>query len=563
MIESLVLLPAAESSRDRRFAFLELGTAIVFFLILIGLKFPYAVNQPWDSDEPQHLHVVWAWTSGLLPYRDIFDNHAPLFQALSAPVFALFGERADIVTVMRWAITPVAILILVMTYLLGRRLFSKRVGLWGTILAACFPDFYFKLDEYRPDLFWCAIWLLLLTILTYGKLTPRRLFWAGFTLGIAFAVSMKTTFLLLTILLAAVTVWLVQLMMPSLRLDTGKSPRILSIATPLAGTMIVPFCVIGFFGWQGALNQMYYCVIAHNITASGGQVADFLHRTRDLRFWLFIPMIAGGIWLAKRDPDHLRGLQRLFLLAVTGLYCPLLFSFWPLISKQDYLPFYPIYILVLAFPLVWAGEWLGSKSILPAFLLPAAVAILGLIWLTTIHPPLKPANRTNFAIISDVLKLTQPGETVLDGKGQAIYRRRAFYYVLEQITRERAERGELRDDTPEKLEAYGTAVVVPSHWLTQETDQFVSDNYIAVGPVLVLGKKIMPDKIGRFEFDLPIPAKYTIVGPHGLVSGSLDGMQLNGSRYLSRGAHDLVSPFSSGPVYVIWSRACEKGFSPF
>ena len=30
-----------------------------------------------DSDEPQHLHIAWAWTAGLLPYRDVFDNHAP------------------------------------------------------------------------------------------------------------------------------------------------------------------------------------------------------------------------------------------------------------------------------------------------------------------------------------------------------------------------------------------------------------------------------------------------------------------------------------------------------
>ncbi|HEV8434125.1 MAG TPA: hypothetical protein VGR95_11980, partial [Thermoanaerobaculia bacterium] len=30
-----------------------------------------------DSDEPQHLHVAWGWTQGLVQYRDYFDNHAP------------------------------------------------------------------------------------------------------------------------------------------------------------------------------------------------------------------------------------------------------------------------------------------------------------------------------------------------------------------------------------------------------------------------------------------------------------------------------------------------------
>src|ERR1700676_214435 len=54
-------------------------------------------DQPWNSDEPQHLHVVWAWANGMLPYKDVFDNHSPLFQAISAPLFALLGKRADIV----------------------------------------------------------------------------------------------------------------------------------------------------------------------------------------------------------------------------------------------------------------------------------------------------------------------------------------------------------------------------------------------------------------------------------------------------------------------------------
>src|SRR5207244_1366593 len=144
----------------------------------------------------------------------------------------------------------------------------------------------------------------------------------------------------------------------------------------------------------------------------------FLHRMRDLRFWLFIPAIAGGLWLAKRDENRQRALNRLFFMSVMGLYCPLLFSFWPLISKQDFLPFLPILILVLTYPLVWIGEWIEAKTPLPAFLLPAAVAVSQLGGMTGARPPLKPTNETNFAIISDVLRLTHPGETVLDAKGQ-------------------------------------------------------------------------------------------------------------------------------------------------
>src|SRR6185312_17228889 len=70
---------------------------------LLVLRVVYAWALHVNSDEPQHLHVVWAWTQGLLPYRDVFDNHAPLFQLICAPLLALLGERADLVALMRLA----------------------------------------------------------------------------------------------------------------------------------------------------------------------------------------------------------------------------------------------------------------------------------------------------------------------------------------------------------------------------------------------------------------------------------------------------------------------------
>src|ERR1700719_4251939 len=120
----------------------ELGLGVGFFLMLLFLRWLYVTTQPWDSDEPQHLHVVWAWANGLLPYKDVFDNDAPLFQAMSAPLFSLLGERADIVAAMRWAMLPIAVVILLTTFWIGRRLFSPRVGFWGALLAASYPDLY-------------------------------------------------------------------------------------------------------------------------------------------------------------------------------------------------------------------------------------------------------------------------------------------------------------------------------------------------------------------------------------------------------------------------------------
>src|SRR6266849_10610329 len=81
-----------------------------------------------DSDEPQHLHVAWGWTAGLLPYRDVFDNHAPLFHILTAPLVALIGEDPRILVFMRLAMTPFFAAALVGSFLVGRRLFGARAG---------------------------------------------------------------------------------------------------------------------------------------------------------------------------------------------------------------------------------------------------------------------------------------------------------------------------------------------------------------------------------------------------------------------------------------------------
>jgi hypothetical protein len=130
---------------DSKISKTEIGVTLLIFLALLVLRWFYTSTRGWDSDEPQHLHVVWGWLNGLLPYRDLFDNHMPLFQVLSVPLFASLGERPDIVTAMRWGVVPLMALGIVAIYFIGSRLFSRRIGLWGAVIAAAFPPVYFKM----------------------------------------------------------------------------------------------------------------------------------------------------------------------------------------------------------------------------------------------------------------------------------------------------------------------------------------------------------------------------------------------------------------------------------
>src|SRR5262249_17785812 len=155
-----------------------------------------------DADEPQHLHVVWSWTQGLVQYRDAFDNQPPLFHLLMAPIVAMLGARADLLVLVRWLMVPLTGVSLWATYSIGKSLWSERVGRWGALLAGYVPAFLLTTVEFRTDVLWMTAWLLALAVLLGGSLTPRRALLAGLLLGVALATSLKTVPLLLALLLA-------------------------------------------------------------------------------------------------------------------------------------------------------------------------------------------------------------------------------------------------------------------------------------------------------------------------------------------------------------------------
>ena len=86
--------PAARPLKLSRAEWIVLALALIALAVLRWFS---VTSHRWNSDESQHLHVVWAWTVGKLQYLDIFDNHTPLFHILNAPLLKWLGERADII----------------------------------------------------------------------------------------------------------------------------------------------------------------------------------------------------------------------------------------------------------------------------------------------------------------------------------------------------------------------------------------------------------------------------------------------------------------------------------
>jgi uncharacterized membrane protein len=69
--------------------------------------------------------------------------------------------------------------------------------------------------------------------------------------------------------------------------------------------------------------------------------------------------------------------------------------------------------------------------------------------------------------------------------------------------------------------------------------------------------------VGHVGFEIAIPENYTVVGLNGRVSGTLDGTEITGPRDLAAGRHDLALNSPEDSVAIVWSRAIEKGYSPF
>src|SRR5207302_2347609 len=132
-----------------------------------ALAFP---RYRFDSDEPQHLHVAWAWTAGLLQYRDVFDNHAPLFHMAAAPLLRILGERPDILLYMRAPMLVLWIIVSVVTFAIARRLYDARIAMWSVLLLNVLPPFFLKSIEFRTDNLWNGFWMVAVAVLV---LCPR------------------------------------------------------------------------------------------------------------------------------------------------------------------------------------------------------------------------------------------------------------------------------------------------------------------------------------------------------------------------------------------------------
>ena len=519
---------------------------------LLALRVWLALTLRVNSDETQHLHVVWSWTQGILPYRDLFDNHAPLFHILYAPLLAALGERADIVPLMRLAVLPWYALTLWLTYRLAARLFDRHIAWIAVAVTALHPTFFVRSVEFRPDDAWATAWIATLLVAVSGPPTLRRALQCGLLAGLALAFSIKSAVLITSALLAAA---LILALLIWQRRPPGAWITLRVAAMTAVGGAVLPATIALAFAAAGAWEAIRYCLFVHNVAPGLGRWAHAGFRLA--AFPLLLPLLAAVMWWMLRvRSDAYKIALRAWVLGVALIYAALRVSYQPLLDKQDVLPLIP---MLAPFAAMLLAHLTGRQRTRTA----VAVVLLAELALTLHNArPWRAEARQYESELHTLLQLSAPGDYVMDDKAESIFRQRPSYWLLENVTLYRLNEGSIVDDIPARLVNDRVGVGVFERERGTDLD-FVRRNYVAIAPhVEVTGKLLgAADTGAAIDFDLAVPNRYAIVSDSGNVAGTLDGKPYTAPRELDAGPHEFVP--QRNDVWALESaRAAALGYSP-
>ena len=546
----------------------EFIAAVVLFALMIVIRVVNILRYRFDSDEPQHLHIIWGWARGFVQYRDLFDNHMPLFHITFAPIFGLIGDRATILYEMRFILLPMYFVAAWCTYQIGTSLFSKRAGIWAVILAGLYTRYHFISLEFRTDNLWAPLWLLCITVLVTGPLTVCRALAAGLLLGLCFGVSMKSILFLLSIAVAA----LVTLLLVGRRsLALSRTHLVKCIAAFVVSTVTIPATIMIFFAFKGLWRDFRYCVLDFNFLVRGASENSLTYR---LAIIIALPIILYTTRRMIRATDD-AGLafRRVFILMVCISYFLAFKTLWPVRSHDDDPPFYPLVAVLCSAALLAASaklisfKW-NAGRILRQVPMPAFLAVGEIFVLIAMQPIWKDRTNRETDLLRNVLTLLEPGDYILDCKGETVFRQRCIRAVYETITKSAIQRGLILDNAPQRCVETSTCVVATTliRAFPRETSRFVRGNYLRVTRNLrIAGKELKPSATNplRCEFEVTIPASYEIISARENVSGTLDGIPYDGARFLAAGPHTFESTSLSHGLVLLWAQAVDRHFTPF
>jgi hypothetical protein len=321
------------------------------------------------------------------------------------------------------------------------------------------------------------------------------------------------------------------------------------------------------FAFYGIWPQFRYWVFEHNVVPG---------LTNHPAWWVIIfavgfPLVALGTrWIVAATPETMVAARRSFVFVTAGFFFTALLSFWPFLSRQDYLPFYPLaFVICTGAVLAIADHWAGNRNIAKIWRVvpvPALFGVCELLVALFVHPFWGDKAKLESDLLRDTLKLTEPGDFVFDRRGEMVFRQRCFYPIIETFTEERIRRGLMEDNVIQRCIDTRTCVAVLPGDMPSTTFRFLEQNYLPIGNRLrVAGVLLRSSTDGNhFDFEIVIPASYKIIARDvDTVTGVLDGERYEGkARFLSPGTHTFVQTSTGHDLVVFWAQAVDRHFRP-
>ncbi|HEY0159927.1 MAG TPA: glycosyltransferase family 39 protein [Thermoanaerobaculia bacterium] len=471
--------------------------------VTLAVRWWFMVAFRVDSDEPQHLHVAWAWTRGLVQYRDVFDNHLPLLHLFLAPFLTVAPESSAVFLFTRAVMAPVAIATAWLLYLFVKPLYGPRVAAVAALTFSVAPTWLAKSVEVRNDTFWMFFWIL--ALLLFSRLKGPSYFWGGVACALSFLASIKFAPLFIAHLLAFAT-------------QRQRVPPVRDLLRFALGASLPVATVAAAFAYLGALDEMLYATLLFNASTP-------VHPARRIAGVVIFAFVATAIFVKGKKAPHL---------LLFGLWYPsVLLAFWPILTPRDFMPLIPLVTIWIAL------RWRGA----------VVVPVLGAILYSYVDTRLwRGADPTRGQFIDAVVRVTTPDDYVLDLKGDAVFRRRPIYYIYEDVGRALTEKGALPDHGPERIaQRRCCAAMRDTPHLPPRTRAFLNRYFIGEGLLRVCGARV-----NGSMFEIGVPQTYAVIGG-GRVT--IDGMPYRGPRRLEAGTHTIDA---DAPATVIWAPAAKE-----
>jgi len=327
------------------------------------------------------------------------------------------------------------------------------------------------------------------------------------------------------------------------------------------GAMILPTMFGLFFVLHGGFGDMFYCIFTHNVLPATGNSDPIPFRALKWIGFLAIP-VGIGIWLFPRCAGNLRKTRALWIFFVTIFFYVTLKTCWPVVTTEDYVASDPLFVGMLGILLVSLPDVRPRVCLSLRLVLPASIALLALGLILKSDSPFQDRTKNKISMVATALRLTEPTDYVMDSKGETIYRRRPFYYVLEGLTGRRMKAGLIPDTIAERLVETQTPLATVRRMPRVAAD-FIRKNYIPIAFRLSVLGQILTGSDESFGFDIAVPGIYSVIAERGTFEGTLDGKSVSGPVRIEAGHHEIRRASGSGKLALLWAQAAAKGYNPF